>query len=206
MEYGFLWGKDRNKLNMLVVGTEGSPARYEAELKDLTAGKYYYRASATNEGGTGYGKIKEFSITENSSESGADPSTDPDNDGAGPGTVPDPGDGTIRVALNGWTMSFDVPPIIENDRTLVPLRVIFEALGAGVEWDETTQTVKAERHGTVIALVIGGKAYINDQPVELDVPAKIVNGRTLIPLRFVSEAMGCKVDWDGVARTVNITG
>ena len=54
--------------------------------------------------------------------------------------------GAVRVILNGRTLQFDVPPIMENDRTLVPLRVIFEALGAGVEWDGATQTVR--RRGT----------------------------------------------------------
>lgn len=202
-----MWGKDRNELEELVVGTEGTPAEFDGELKDLTSGKYYYRAYATNAGGSSYGKLKEFSITGNSSDPGTDPNAGPNNDpGADPDTAPDNGDGAVRVILNGRTLQFDVPPIIEDDRTLVPLRVIFEALGAGVEWDGTTQTVKAERHGTIIMLVIGGGAHINDQSVELDVPAKIVNDRTLVPLRFVSEAMGCRVDWDGATRTVNITG
>jgi competence protein ComEC len=110
----------------------------------------------------------------------------------------------ISVSVDGKKLFFDVPPIIENDRTLVPLRVIFEALGAGVEWDGATQTVKAEKDGTIIKLIIGGKAYVNDQPVELDVPAKIVNDRTLVPLRFVSQALGASVDWDGATRSVTI--
>ncbi|MDI9449250.1 MAG: copper amine oxidase N-terminal domain-containing protein [Pelotomaculaceae bacterium] len=193
-----MWGKDRNELEELVVGTEGTPAGFDGELKDLTSGKYYYRAYATNEGGTSYGKLKEFTITGTSSDPGTDPNADPD-------TVPDNGHGAVRVILNGRTLQFDVPPIIENDRTLVPLRVIFEALGAGVEWDGATQTVRAERDGTIIKLVIGGKAYVNDQPVELDVPAKIVNDRTLVPLRFVSEALGCRVEWFGDSMTVSIT-
>ncbi len=189
-----MWGKDKNELEELIVGTEGTPAEYDAELRDLTAGKYYYRAYATNAGGTSYGKLKEFSITGITSDPGIDPNTAPGN-----------GDGTVRVILNGRMLQFDVPPIIENDRTLVPLRVIFEALGASVEWDGATQTVRAERDGTIIKLVIGGMAYVNDQPVELDVPAKIVNDRTLVPLRFVSEALGCQVEWFGDTMTVNIT-
>lgn len=109
------------------------------------------------------------------------------------------------VTLNGQSLSFDVQPVIENDRTLVPLRAIFEALGASVAWDDVTQTVTATKTGTEIKLTIGGAAYKNGQPVNLDVPAKLVNGRTMVPLRFVSEALGCQVKWDGNTETVNIT-
>lgn len=109
-----------------------------------------------------------------------------------------------KVLLNNSMLSFDVPPIIENGRTLVPLRTIFEALGASVRWDGETQTVIAEKADTEIKLAIGGQAYKNGQPVSLDVPAKIVDGRTLVPLRFVSEAMGCQVMWDDNTNTVTI--
>lgn len=110
-----------------------------------------------------------------------------------------------KVLLNGSMLSFDVPPVIEDGRTLVPLRTIFEALGSSVQWDESTQTVIAKKEDTEIKLAIGGQAYKNGQPVSLDVPAKIVDGRTLVPLRFVSEAMGCQVGWDNDKNTVTIT-
>ena len=109
-----------------------------------------------------------------------------------------------RVVVNGQGLTFDVPPVIEQGRTLVPLRAIFEALGAGVNWDDSTQTVTATKGGMEIKLVIGGLAYKNGQPVALDVPAKIVNGRTLVPLRFVSEALGASVWWNDAAQTVTI--
>lgn len=109
-----------------------------------------------------------------------------------------------RVVLNGQELAFDVPPVIEKGRTLVPLRVIFEALGVNVNWDDRTRTVTAAKGGTEIKLVIGGRAYKNNQPVALDVPAKIVKGRTLVPLRFVSEALGAFVFWDGATQTVTI--
>lgn len=109
------------------------------------------------------------------------------------------------VILDGKQLSFDVPPTIENGRTLVPLRAIFEALGAEVQWDGATQTVTATKGGTTIKLTVGGQAYKNGQPVTLDVPAKIINGRTLVPLRFVSEALGASVKWDGSTQTITIT-
>jgi hypothetical protein len=110
-----------------------------------------------------------------------------------------------KVILDGSLLVFDVPPIIEDGRTLVPLRTIFEALGATVEWDNDTQTVSAVKAGNEVKLVIGGQAYKNGSPVSLDVPARIISGRTLAPLRFVSEAMGCAVEWDNDTQTVNIT-
>jgi hypothetical protein len=109
-----------------------------------------------------------------------------------------------RVILNGQELVFNVPPVIEQGRTLVPLRVIFEALGANVNWDGRTRTVTATKDGTEIKLIIGGRAYKNNQPVALDVPAKIVNGRTLVPLRFVSEALGAKVNWDAKTQVATI--
>ncbi|MDD4402701.1 MAG: stalk domain-containing protein, partial [Desulfitobacteriaceae bacterium] len=112
----------------------------------------------------------------------------------------------VKVYLDGNMLEFDQPPIIEDGRTLAPLRAIFEALGADVGWDGETSTVTAQKDQVEIELQIGSKAaYINNQPVELDVPGRIVNDRTLVPLRFVSEALGARVDWDGSARTVRIT-
>jgi hypothetical protein len=112
--------------------------------------------------------------------------------------------GTIFPIVNvdGKELTFDVPPTIENGHVLVPVRAIFEALGAQVTWGGSLVT--ATKGSTSIKLEIGGHAFINDVPVTLDVPAKIVNGRMLVPLRFVSEALGAKVDWDGSTQTVTI--
>lgn len=112
----------------------------------------------------------------------------------------------VKVYLDGNMLGFDQSPIIEDGRTLAPLRAIFEALGADVDWDNQTRTVTAQKEQLKIDLQIGSKeAYVNNQPVELDVPGRIINDRTLVPLRFISEALGAKVDWDGSARTVWIT-
>ncbi len=110
-----------------------------------------------------------------------------------------------RVVLDGRALNFDVPPVVQDGRTLVPMRAVFEALGAQVGWDEATRTVTAAKGGTEIKLTLGGMAFKNGSPVGLDVPARLVNGRTMVPLRFVSEALGCQVAWDGATRTVAIT-
>lgn len=109
-----------------------------------------------------------------------------------------------KVVLNNNELKFDVPPVIQQNRVLVPLRGIFEALDAVVLWDQQTQTVTAYKDTIKIQLTIGGSAFKNDSPVNLDVPARIIQGRTMVPLRFVSEALGCQVDWDNDTQTVNI--
>ncbi|KUK40485.1 MAG: Copper amine oxidase domain protein, partial [Clostridia bacterium 62_21] len=116
-----------------------------------------------------------------------------------------PASAAPRVLLDGQPLSFDVPPTIEQGRVLVPMRAIFQALGAELEWDGATQTVTATRGRTTVILTIGSKTvFKNGSPVVLDVPAKIINGRTVVPLRFVSEALGAGVDWDAATQTVTI--
>lgn len=112
----------------------------------------------------------------------------------------------VGVKLNGNYLYSDVPPTVVNDRTLVPMRAIFEALNAEVTWDGTTNTAQAKNSYTSIQLTEGQtQAFINDQPYELDVPAQIINDRFLVPIRFVSEALGATVTWDGFSDCVNIT-
>jgi len=112
---------------------------------------------------------------------------------------------TPIVMLDGQQMQFEVPPIIENGRTLVPLRAIFEAMGAQVDWNNATQTVTATRGSTTVVLTIGSTSpTVNGQAWPLDVPAKIVSDRTLAPLRFIGEAFGGTVTWDEAAYTVNM--
>ena len=87
----------------------------------------------------------------------------------------------------------------------MPLRFIFEALGADVDWDNDTQTVTAVRQDTVITLTIGSNLlFVNGKAVELDVPAKLVSDRTLVPVRAVSESFACEVDWINETKTVVI--
>ncbi len=111
----------------------------------------------------------------------------------------------IRVFLRTTEIAFDVPPQIINSRTMVPLRAIFEALGASVEWNGETQTVTSMRNSTIVQLTIGSPTmYVNYAPVALDSPACIVNSRTLVPVRAISEAFGISVEWDGANRIVTL--
>ena len=105
-------------------------------------------------------------------------------------------DGRIRVKIDSDIIGFDSDPFLENDRTFVPMRKIFEKLGATIEWDDATQTVTGIKGDTVIKLTIGKNiATINGQEKTLDAVPQLRNSRTMIPLRFVAEALGCKVDW-----------
>lgn len=111
----------------------------------------------------------------------------------------------IRIVIDGKYQTYDVLPVIENSRTLVPMRGIFETLGATVNWDEDTQTVMAAKGDIVVMLQIGNTtAWVNGEAEALDVPAKIINDRTMVPARFVSETLGCKVEWDELKRRVFI--
>lgn len=112
----------------------------------------------------------------------------------------------IPVYLNDKRLYFvDVPPTIENNRVLVPLRAIFEALNAEIDWNNETKTITATRGKSKISLTIGNKyAKVNGRTVKLDVAPTIVDGRTLVPVRFVAEALGGKVSWDDAAQSVYI--
>ncbi len=112
----------------------------------------------------------------------------------------------ISVKINGMVQIYDQPPVIRHDRTLVPLRGIFEALGASVIWDSNSQTITAIKDDTLIKMKIGNSTALkNGSEIFLDVPAELINDRTMVPVRFISEALGAKVDWDGVTNTVLIT-
>lgn len=117
----------------------------------------------------------------------------------------------ISVILDDKIMEFDAQPQKINDRVMVPMRFIFETLGATVMWDEETETISAFRsaengESTIIILQINNaNAFVNTETIELDSPPVLVDGRTLVPVRFVSEALGCDVDWDGDKGIVYIT-
>jgi hypothetical protein len=114
---------------------------------------------------------------------------------------------TVKVMMNGKYISFtDAQPCIMNDRILIPFRTLFEKLGAYVSWDQGQQKVNASLDNNSIELVVGKKqALYNNQQVSLDVAPIIINDRVLIPLRFASESLGLKVDWQAASYTVVIT-
>ena len=109
------------------------------------------------------------------------------------------------VYVNGDYLESDTAPVIINGRTLVPMRSIFEKLGAEIKWDDATKTVTGTKNGTEVIIKIGEEtATANGESVRLDVPAIIENGRTLVPLRFVSEALGCQVGWEETEKRIDI--
>lgn len=111
----------------------------------------------------------------------------------------------IHLKLNGIHISSDVSPYIEDDRTMVPVRIISESLGAKVDWFEDTKTVTIAKGETKIDLKINSKtAIVNGKEMTLDVPAVIQQGRTFIPVRFVSEQLGWNVRWNQEHYTVEI--
>lgn len=119
----------------------------------------------------------------------------------------------IAVIINGTVVGFDVPPQIIGDRTMVPMRKVFETLGANVEWNSEMRMVLATYKTSIITMRIDEYSFSvtnvitnESKSIALDVPAQIVNDRTLIPLRAVSEALGKTVEWDGSTRTAIITG
>jgi hypothetical protein len=111
----------------------------------------------------------------------------------------------ILVKVNDKSIVFDVKPKIINDRTMVPLRAIFEELGAQVTWDAETKTIYGSKGRNIIILQIDNiKAFINSAEVELDVAPQIIDGRTLVPTRFIAEALGADVTWDAENNSVII--
>src|SRR5690606_38350748 len=112
----------------------------------------------------------------------------------------------VSIIMDGLPLPTDVPAQILGGRTMVPLRAIFDALGAEVAWDSATRTVTAHRGDRTVRLTAGDRtAVIDGTWVSLDAPPVIVGGRTLVPLRFVAEAFGADVAWDAASRTVTIS-
>ena len=112
----------------------------------------------------------------------------------------------IKITLNGEYISCDVKPFIESDRTLVPMRAIFEAMDADIIWDGEEKSVTATKGDKTIKLYVGSNSMlVNDTEVALDVAAKVVDDRTFIPARAVSEALDCNVEWDQEKLEVIIT-
>lgn len=112
----------------------------------------------------------------------------------------------ITVYLDGSQLEFDVDPVLENGRTLVPMRVIFESLGAEVSWDAERWTATAVKDDITIKITIDEmKMYKNDEVIKLDVPARLIGLRTLVPVRAISEGLGADVDWNQEECAVVIT-
>ena len=145
-------------------------------------------------------------------------------------------DDLTYVQLNDKILGFDQPPVMEDDRTFVPMRFLFEQMGAEVTWDEANQaataTINASALGAEAASATGRAtlsnsdigfpnlakteksvtfsvdnttATVNGATATMDVPARLINDQTFVPLRFLSENLGYTVDWDEATNTAIIT-
>jgi len=119
--------------------------------------------------------------------------------------------GQTSFTVNGSPNTLDSPPIIKNGRTLLPIRPVVEALGGTVGWDGTERKVTVSLGSTTIELWIGkNTARVNGTNTPIDstnskVVPEIINGRTMLPLRFVTENLGCQLQWDPNTKTITIT-
>lgn len=116
------------------------------------------------------------------------------------------GETLVNVYVNNEKVEFDVNPVIEGGRTLVPLRGVFEKLGANVDWNKNIQEVVIKDAFNEIEMILGkDKVMVNGEIMDIDVPTRMINSRTFAPLRFISENMGHEVRWDQNTHSVYIT-
>ena len=114
--------------------------------------------------------------------------------------------GQTTYTVGGVQKTMDVAPIIRQSRTMLPVRYVAEALGAKVDWDGKTSTAIITGDSVEIRITVGSSsATVNGTAVSLDSPAFIESSRTYMPVRFVAEALGAKVDWDGATSTATLT-
>jgi hypothetical protein len=110
-----------------------------------------------------------------------------------------------EISIDGKTQSMDVAPFIQDSRTLVPVRFVSEALGAKVDWYQEEKKAVIVLVPKVVTLWVGkDQAFVNGVEQKLDVPAVLVDNRTFVPLRFVSERLGAKVEWSQEKQQVSI--
>lgn len=109
----------------------------------------------------------------------------------------------IKVVVNNNQLTLPIEPAVVSGRTLVPLKAIFEAMGATVEWEQSTRTVTGIQGNKIIKLQLDNKtALVDEKEVNLDVAATAINGSTLVPTRFIAESLGAEVDWDNNTKSV----
>lgn len=111
----------------------------------------------------------------------------------------------VKVSVEGKPLVMPVPPVIVEDRTLIGVRFVGEAVGGTVEWDQSRRQATVVRGSDTVVVTLGKReALVNGKPVEMQVAARLVEERTMVPLRFIAEALGGTVEWDDKTRTVNI--
>ncbi|MPM18236.1 hypothetical protein SDC9_64642 [bioreactor metagenome] len=110
-----------------------------------------------------------------------------------------------NVLFKKGNAKFDTPPVIKEGRTLIPVRAVSEALGAKVEYDDVEKIVTITKDEKVVVFSLTeGTVTVNEETVEIDVPAEVMNNRTMVPLRFIAEQLELSVEWDQETQTINI--
>ncbi len=111
----------------------------------------------------------------------------------------------IKVNLNGEEIAFDVQPILDGENLLLPLRFIYEKMGANVSWYEETNTVFADLDGNITTIQIGNELmFLNGDSFKLDAVPVLKDDRTLVPAAVIENGTGAKVSWDAEKSTVSI--
>ncbi len=113
---------------------------------------------------------------------------------------------TIQILVDGKSIAMDAPPVVSNGTTLVPMRAIFESLGADVNYNATTKQIQGTKGNDTILLTLNQTtAKKNNDIVNLSMAPQTVSGRTMVPLRFISESLNCNVDWNKATQTITIS-
>ncbi|MBE7019993.1 MAG: hypothetical protein E7411_00980 [Ruminococcaceae bacterium] len=201
-----LFGKERNRISTDISFSVSGNENYKITVADLCEGTWqvkkdgvdYMMVAVAKEGGVASfeGLNGNYTLSYISNQGEKNFTSNPPSFTYGVNLKLEP--------ANKYIYS-DVEPVIENGRTLVPMRAIFEALEADVSWDPDTETATGSKNGNVIKITKDSqKAYVNNKEVTLDVPAKIIDGRFVVPVRFVAESFKIPVEWDSFSKTVII--
>lgn len=110
-----------------------------------------------------------------------------------------------NIFAKGRVLKFDTPPVIKHNRTLIPVRALTEGFGAEVHWDPETKEVKITSGDKVMVMKLDSRTVlVNDEEIEIDVEPEVISNRTLVPLRFIAETLGLKVEWDQETGVIEI--
>ncbi|MBQ7793338.1 MAG: hypothetical protein IJ366_02350, partial [Clostridia bacterium] len=178
--YGSEWESVDYFIDDVWVGASSTiPYSCDIDFSKYAVGAHTFRYNVTSSNGKLYSVSVPFNVTEN-----------------------------IKIVVDGTELTgLDQPAVIVSSRTLVPVRAIFEAVGATVSWDAATETVTATRGGDTVTMQIGSREIYKNGTLytRADVSPKIINSRTLVPARIAAEIFDKTVGWDGVARIVSIS-
>lgn len=202
-----MFAKDAPKLTSQTFTVNGDDSALSFVITGLDKGSYDVSVNgssltsqiATEEGGAIYftGPAGEYTISRTDENASREPQTVNTPEYETP----------IKIRVGTKYIYSDVNPVIVNDRTLLPLRALFENIGAEVSYDGETSSATATNGVTTVTVTEGSDtAYVNGEAVKLDVGAMIVNDRFMVPVRFVSESMGLGVTWNEKSQIVEILG